>query len=560
MTNKNFQRYSRSGLKRALYVGVSAGVLGSAALAQVTQSDPPVKLQTDYFGYGASVTARVGYSDNINLGSEGQEDDDIILSTSFSGGLITSTNRFTGLVLGDLDFSFLADDGDFRVNQNVGGTGTATIAENWLYFDVSGQTSRQLVGDNARFSGNLNAGRGERTDVHSFSLSPYVYHQFADQSSASLRYRFSQVFVDGDGDGGFLDLGLDDSTSHEAIAQYSSGGLLNRARFVLSAYGNSTEQGEDNFFPIEYQQGSFTGQGEFALTPRFSLSGAVGYDEVDTDGIASLFFDDDELSGVFWRAGFTARPNRRARVRIEYGQRYDDDFIDADVSYQITQRLNFRAGANRTFQTRTRNISGRFQEVQTQTLLFADQLREGGEASPRSVINNANQFASTLTGFNAQTIGVGVINQAFVALSGRYDRSNWALSGAYIDSDFGFREIESFDITGNFNRRLSRRLNGYARAFYRRADTTVDPEVCIANPQLFGFDVSDPDLDLDTDCMAFADGTGVTNTLGGTVGASYRVYENVSAFGEYTYTNRFSPVEALEFEENAVFIGLTLDF
>ncbi len=556
-------RYSRGGLAAALCVGVSVGALGHAAIAQSLNADPPLRMQTDYFGYAASVAARMGYTDNIRLAPDGFEEDEFIASTVLSGGAITSTNRFTGLILGDLDLSYLINGEDFNVSQNVAGVGTATIAENWLYVDISGQTSRQLVGDNARFSSNINTARSQQANVHSYAASPYLYRLRADGSSVTLRYRFSQVFID-DSDSvlGAIDENfLNDSRSHEVVASYDSGKMFDKVRFTLSAYGNDTTEDGSGVLPeFGYQHGAVEGEVEVALSRKFSISGAVGYDDLETDDAASLFFDDEDLSGVFWRAGFTARPNRRTSARVEYGRRFDDEFIDAAIAYRISPRINLTAGANRSFTSRARSIDARFRETQLATLRYADLLREGEALSPRQVINNANQYSTLFSGVNAQTIGVGVVDSAYATLDGDFGRTRVTLGGFYSDSDFGFREIEAFAARANLRRQLTRRLTGYGGLTFRHADTSVDQATCEANPTVFGLDAFDPMFDPMLACAAFIAANGVTNTFSGTLGADYRFYENVSLFAEYSHTERWSEVETLEYSENIVFTGVRLDF
>lgn len=557
------KRYTTRGLMTALSAGAAMGVLGSNAVAQNISAEPPLTLQTDYFGWAASVAGRFEYSDNIGLNNDGAERDEFIFATQFSGGAVTSTNRFTGIVLADLDFSYLLEEEDFNVSQNVGATGTATVADNWLYVDVSGASTRQLIGDNARFSRSFNSGRGQQASVHSFSASPYLYHRMPDQSSVSLRYRYSQVLID-DSESDFTPFFrnfLNDSRSQEAIAQYNSGNLLDRVRFTATAYGNDTqEDGSDALPDFGYRQGVVEGGAQIALSDQFSLSGAAGYEEIDTQDAAALFFNDDELSGVFWRAGFTARPNRRASARIEYGQRYGDDFVDASISYQLTNRINFRAGANRAFRTRAQTNTTRFQEVQTQTLRYVDQLREGGELSPRGVISGATQFAAFNRNTNSQVLGVGVIDSAFAALNLNYGRTRFSLNGRYADSDFGFRQIESLDINANMSREISRKASGYARLGFRNADTMIDADLCQANPLVFGFDITDPLFNAVTACDDLIARNGETNTVIGTLGLQYQLYENVTAFGEYSHTKRFSPVSLLEYSENSVFMGISFGF
>lgn len=556
-------RYSINGLKAAVMTGVAFGALGSVAVAQVGGAQAPLKLKSDYFGYSAGVSTRVTYTDNINLSREGLKESEYIFSTGLSGGAIISTPRVTAIALGDVGVSYLFDQSDLVVNQNLGATSTFTGVDNWLYLDISGQTSRQLVGDNARFSANENAARGQRANVHSYSASPYIYHRMADQSSVELRYRFSQVFVD-DANTAFSVFNgssINDSSSQEIVANYNSGGLSERVRFGLTAYGNRTKEDGAGFIPdFDYEQGSVSGDVQVALSPSFSLSGAAGYDEVTTEQAAALFFTDSELSGFYWRAGFVARPNRRSSIRLEYGERYNDGFIDADIHYELSKRLVFSAGASRVLQSRSQGTNSSFRSTQTQTLDFADQLREGEALSARGVISAANQFAGSLASQSGQSIGVSITDQAYAALTGFYDRTQVTLSGNYSDSDFGFRESENFGASLNVNRQLTRDLSAYAGVTYRRTDTAFDTGVCEANPLVFGFDVTDPLFNAVTDCATLASTNGISNTVLGRVGASMTLYKNVSAYAEFSHSKRFSQIDTLEYSENSITAGLTLEF
>ena len=573
MKNRLLQSTRHRSLRVTLGFAALAGATASGAIAQITAPTAPLSFKSDYLGYAASISPRVSYTDNIDLQPDDAAESDVILSNLLTGSAIFSNPRFTGIVTGDLDLSYVIDLNDFRLNQDVGGSSTFTALENWAYVDFAGQTARQLVGDAARFSANPNSARGQQADINSFSVSPYLYHQFPNQSTGELRYRFSQVFIDDantDVNEGFGDL-LNDSRTHEVLAAYSSGALLDRLRFTLSVYGNDTTESGSAVIPrFEYQQGSLTGEIEYALTPQFALTGAVGYDDIDTEATQTFIvagspveleiplFDDDELSGVYWRAGFTARPSRRTEFRLEYGRRYDDDFVDASLSYKISPRYTLLAGAGRSFETRAQSISTRFRNIARQTLEFADRLRQGEELSPRSVVNAANQIGGGRV--DAQTVGIGATNNAFVSINGAYDRSALSISASYEDTNFGFRQNENIGVTANVSRELSRRVNAYGGVFYRRSETDVDASTCTSSPFLFGFDDAPDSAGAASSCNAFIAANGVTSTVGGRVGLSYRLYEDLSVFGEYSHTERFSPSELLEYSENSVTAGFTLDF
>ena len=543
---------------------LASGVIGGA-FAQGSRDTlgAPLKLRTDYFGYSASVSTRAGYSDNINLAPDGFEDDETILSTLFTGGAVVSNNRVTALFLGDIDVSYLTGDSDFRVNQSIGATSTFTAAEDWLYLDVSGQTSRQLIGDNARFSGNLNAARDNRANVHSYSVSPYIYRELEDSQSVELRYRFSQVFVDDDSAtvnpsrGNFLN----DSETQEVTAAYDTGDSLGQLRLRAVAYGNRTdEDGSDVFDSFEYEQGSIYGEVRYTFNNKFGVTGAVGYDEIDTSDSAQQFFDDELLSGLFWRAGFIASPNDRFTAQIEYGERYDDEFVEASINYQVSKRMFFSAGAGRSFETRAETNNFNLRANQTRTLSVIDQLRAGGEVDARSLIDTANRLSGGGLGNSAQTIGLGVRDSAFASLSYTADRTQFALTGSYNDTDFGFRTTETLAGTLSAEHRLSRRVTGYGSASYRFADTEIDVASCVATPTVFGLDTDAVGFDAPTDCAIIAATNGETHTLIGTIGGSYRLMKNVSTFVEFSHAERFADSALLEYGENSVLAGVTVDF
>ena len=551
-------------LKGALALSASITALAGVGAAQVsTRANAPLTMQTDYLGYALGVSARASYSDNINLQSGSTKRDEFALSTALSGGAIVSVPRVTAIMLGDLDFSYLTDQNDFVVNQRIGATSTFTGVDDWLYFDLSGSTSRQLVGDNARFSSNINAGRGQRANVHSYVASPYLYRQLANQSTVEMRYRFSQTFVDDANNVSVpaFSFSRNDTTTHEALASYESGSTFDKVRVRVTAYGaDTTEETAAPFPDFGYRQGSVTGDVQYALSNQFALSGSIGYDDIETQGLSTLFFNDSDLSGLTWRAGFTAQPGPKSRVRFEYGERFGDDFIDANISYNVTNRLRVDARASRSFRTRTQSVASGFATNQLRTLQFADQLRQGGEQSPRSIINTSNFIARGLNGFSAQTNGVAVSDSLRVSATGDFGRTILSFNGNYNDDDFGFRQVETVGAGLRVRRDISRQTTGYFNVNYRRADTTVDVATCQANPTVFGLDPTDPLFDAVADCAALVANNGVSSTLLGRLGASRTIYKNASAFVEVSHSERFSQNAALEYSENTVMIGLTLDF
>jgi uncharacterized protein (PEP-CTERM system associated) len=561
MTQKLFAPLPRRAKAALLATAAAVAVAGGArAIAQEQETGPQAQLRfrNDYFGYGLSVGPRATYTDNINLQSDINKESDVAASVAANGSAIYSTNRVTAIIDGSLDVSYLVDQGNLVANQDVGAVGTITLAENLFYVDAAGSTSRQLAGENARFSRNINAGRAQRVNVHNIALSPYLNRRFSDGSAVEVRYRVNQVLI-GDQQGAFGANFNNDSRTQEAIASYQTGERFDRVQIGLTAYGNKTrEYGSPIIQDFEYEQATGLADLQFAVTERFALTGAVGYDEVDTDA-PPQFLPADRLSGFFWRGGFRARPGRRTDVRLEYGQRYDDDFINADVRYDLSSRISFAANASRSFRTRAQAVSTQYEALQRRTLDFVEQLREGEAADASGIIDALTR--SNRQGFDAQNIGFGIANEASARLSALVGtRSTASLYGFYNDTDFGFRQITTYGGGLGAQHQLSRRLSAFGDLFYRYVDSTADLTSCVADPRLFGFDVTAPGFDPVAACDTLIAVEGVTHTVGGRIGASYRLARNVSAFGEYSHTQRFSENDLLEFGENSVTAGLQVDF
>jgi uncharacterized protein (PEP-CTERM system associated) len=558
--HKFFEPLPRRAKAALLATSASAAVLGATALAQEQDTGPQAQLRfrNDYFGYGLSVGPRATYTDNINLSSDINKEDEVAASIAANGSAIYSTNRLTAIIDGSLDVSYLVDQSNLVASQDVGAVGTLTVAENLFYVDFGGSSSRQLAGENARFSRNINSGRAQRVNVHNVAVSPYLNRRFQNGSAAELRYRVSQVLID-DSQNAFGTAFNNDSRTQEAIASYQTGERFDRVEIGLTAYGNKTrEYGSSAIQDFEFRQATGVADIQFAMSDRLALTGAIGYDEVDTDA-PPQFIPADRLTGLFWRAGFRARPGRRTDIRLEYGERYDDDFINADLRYALSNRINFSASASRSFRTRAQAVSTNYEALQRRTLDFVERLREGEVGDAEGIIDALTR--SNRQRFSAQNIGFGIANEANARLSALLgSRSTASLYGFYSDTDFGFRQITTYGGGVGVQHQLSRRVSAFGDLFYRYVDSTADLTSCLADPRLFGFDVTLPGFDPMVACDSLIAFEGVTNTVGGRVGASYRIARNVSAFGEFSHTERFSQNPLLEFGENTATFGLQVDF
>lgn len=545
---------SSATIKGASLAALAAATLAGPAAAQVGADAPDPRVRSEFLGYAVSISPRLIYSDNIFLESKGNENDELIPSLLVSGSVVYASQRLTGIVTGSVDGSWFTQDKDLVLNQDVGAAGTATVVDNLFYVDASASTSRQLVGDQAAFSNNINAARGDRTNVYTATVSPYTLHKFANGSEAELRYRRSQLWVDDDF--------INDSSSDEGLARLSSGPLFNRLKFAGLAYGRSTrDKGGPGVPDFKFKQATGAGRADFSLTDEFALTGTVGYDEIDTDN-ANGFFDDDQLSGVFWNAGFIFDPNRRTHLRATYGKRYDDDFIEAEASYQMTPRIGMTAGASRTLQTRATGITSLLDNATANALAYAGQLRDlqASGMTPREIALAAGNYAAVSYGLPSQTVGVGPVDSAYATITANMTRTDLVMSARYDSSNFGFQTIDT--VTGQIQlvRRLSRRFQLYSNAVYRYANTDLSPQACLGS---IGSFLNDPTLtpaQIATLCADPSNLSRWSNTVSATVGLQYQISRHVAAYGQYIRTNRWADNPLDEYVENAAIVGVRLEY
>lgn len=547
--------------KRALLATAALVAVSQAgALAQQQQSGPtaPLQFRNDYFGYGLAVGPRVTYTDNINLAPSGFAQDEFAAGMQSNGSAIYANNRFVGIIDGSLDVSYLFNQGKLVASQDVGGVGTATIADNLFYVDVGASSSRQLAGEDARFSQNVNAGRVQRVNVHNFVVSPYLNRRFSNGSAAELRYRVGQVFIDSNNNNSNQAIFNRNARTQEVSANFTSGSMFGRLDADVTAYGiKSRDYGSQLLQDFEYEQGTLQGDFQFAVTDRFALAGTIGYDEVDTSA-PSAFISEDRLTGVFWNAGFRAKPGRKTDLLLKYGRRYDGDFITGNLRYDFSERIHFSANAGRTFQSRANVVATQYQAQQRRILDFVETLRADGIGDAQGIVDSMTRVSRQR--FGAQQIGLGVSNQVNASLSGDFGRTSVGIYGGYHDTDYGFRTIETIAAGLGAQRQFSRRMTGYTNLFYRRVDATGDVTPCLADPAAFYFDVTAPGFDPVAACDALIGFAGELNTIGGRIGLAYRLYQNVSIFGDYAHTERFSQSTAQEFGENTFSAGLQLEF
>ena len=267
---------------------------------------------------------------------------------------------------------------------------------------------------------------------------------------------------------------------------------------------------------------------EYALSRTSSrISGAVGYDDLETDDAAHRY--SSTMRNCLASSGAPASPRTPTggRVaRIEYGRRFDDEFIDAAIAYRIIAALEFfTPAANRSFtSSRARSVeaygSGTRVSIPCDVAEYADLLRQGEESvAAMKLINAANQLLDAIQlALMRKRLALALsIPPMRVLLNGEYGRTRVFARRRLTPTAISvFARSRRYRLTGlSYKGNCARRLSGYGGPQLSVMQImSVDQATCEANPTVFGLDAFAPAFDPDRQpAPPFIAANGVTNTL-----------------------------------------------
>ncbi len=427
---------------RPLRLGLAA-LAAVAALGTVPAGAAEIRFTK---GMQSSVTV----TDNVDLAPEGSEEAAIVTSAGPTAQLTVDGNRLDLLFAGSLQLQHFSNDNAVRLDQNLRGSATAELWEDWLYLDLEGSSSRQLTEPDSRVSAS-DSSRGDRESVTVLEASPYLAHNFGNWAEGELRYRRTQTFSGGDSG---------DSVQDEQIFRLESGTRFTRTRLglLLERIDEESDDGDgptglqDDNDDVERSTAELAGQ--YAVWRRFSVTGTAGYDKVESS-------DDRDLGGPFYMLGFDTRPGPRSEFALGVGERYGGLWVEGDFSYDITERLTLTGEIDRILETGTDRLSdrrrGRVVDPVTGELVTED-------------LNEDDQD------------GLAVTWRGTIGLDGVYGRNTFNLDLLYVDRQFEDSSDTTYGLRGGWTRQLSRRWSTRLSGFATRVDG--EPQTTTVGAQL----------------------------------------------------------------------------
>lgn len=174
-----------------------------------------------------------------------------------------------------------------------------------LYLDAAGAYRQQAVSAFGPPIADNNYLTDNRTNVKSYSLSPYLTHSFGNHLNADLRYTHDVVSADS--------LGFNRSQANSVQASVGSGQGAGHLGWGLQFY---RQQLDDGVGP-RTTSSNLALNGSYIITPTLRLTASVGRDHYEYESQVG-----DSQDGKSWSLGFGWTPSSRTNVSASFGKRY----------------------------------------------------------------------------------------------------------------------------------------------------------------------------------------------------------------------------------------------
>lgn len=252
-----------------------------------------------------SLNLSESYTDNVNLASSGNKKDDFItqvnpgISISGTGSRLKARLNYT---MQNLARSRGGNSID--TNHRLNADANAELIDHLFFLDGKAAISQQNISSfGPQPTDNLN-NAGNRTSVTTYSISPYLRHNFGAVATSELRYTHDDV---GARAGGFSD-----SKADSISFNLNSGAAFKNVGWGLRYNKQSTDYSNNPGVETE----TYSGDLRFMISPKLSLTATGGNEKNNylSTGV--------NPEGSFWTAGFAWTPMPRTSLAASAGERF----------------------------------------------------------------------------------------------------------------------------------------------------------------------------------------------------------------------------------------------
>lgn len=449
----------------------------------------------------SSVSTSATLTDNRNFENDGESD--LLLTVSPGIALRQTGGRSTSTLNYSINGQFGARDSTFDLLHNLSAANNTELVRDLLFVDSSAAVDQQVI-DIAQ---GAPARQGDDSNnlalVQRYSVSPYVLQEFGSFATSESRVRAGYVTS--------TSSNLDSQIEYEAVQTLSSGRQFTSFFWDLSARYLVSNAGDDD----ERKAQTYRLDTRTALDRHFSLLAGIGYEKIDDSTL------DDEPKGIIWDAGFSWQPGPKLSLQATYGERYDEQNINASLDYKFSERTTLSASYTQTLTTQ--------QELLLNDLSFIGFDDEGNLIDTRTGLPITT--TESLFGLSDQTFRQDVFSARF-STSRRRDTYSVDASYEVRESGAGDSSTEVKSISATWGHSLTRSMSMDLTASYDNIDFGGSGTSSGRVDDLYTFQAS----------------------------LSEQLAETVSASANYTFRHLDSGVSGGNATENAIVFTLSKTF
>lgn len=314
--NGNFSRR-----ERYFRVGCAVGFFFSSWVFQAGAAEWSVQPR---------LTVSETYTDNVGLGGGGfggfggaGRGGEFITQINPGVSITGEGRRFKSNLNYTLSSLIYAKSEQFRIRNQLNADATAEIIKHHFFVDGRAATSQQnafLFGpqapDNAILTGN-------RRNIYTWSISPYVRQRFSNLASGEVRYVHGEVSSNTNS--------FSNSSSDTAIFSLNSGSAFRTLGWGINYSHTQIDRkyarpNLGRLQTIELER--TTGTLRYIVTSQFSLIGTAGYERNSFISIRG------RTSSPFWTTGFSWTPTKRTKIDASGGKRFFGNTYAASVDHR----------------------------------------------------------------------------------------------------------------------------------------------------------------------------------------------------------------------------------
>lgn len=290
--------------------------------------------------YTPALDVELDWTDAVQPYSAVRRKADFYTVISPSLALTADTPRLTGtLMLAPQLRRYFSTPSQDSASLNFTGQGQLTVVPDLFFVNMSGLAYTQSRSGGLVSPSTSSVGRGDLVQTITGTIDPTLRHRFGGTGTAELGYALSQTSVTGAN--GVAPSPFQLPVTNQSLftrtlhARFTSGEDF--GRFGFGADVNRSDNTGTGALNQAYRY-SETVNLSYAVTRSVQLIGVIGHEALAYKPPSSFRFD-----GLTWDAKLRLLPNADSNITVGYGRHQGHDALSLDATYAPTARLRLTA-------------------------------------------------------------------------------------------------------------------------------------------------------------------------------------------------------------------------